>query len=57
MEPHGISMPPLERCVAANCQCTRNADDGDGVLNAKLADFGLHAIVEAADRNETVQRM
>lgn len=34
-----------------------SADDGDGVLNAKLADFGLHAIVEAAERNETVQRM
>ena len=33
------------------------ADDGDGVLNARLADFGLHAIVEANERSEAVQRM
>lgn len=43
--------------IAAKFPLVHNADDGDGVLNAKLADFGLHAIVEAAERNETVQRM
>lgn len=33
------------------------AENSEGVLNAKLADFGLHAIVEAVDRNETVRKM
>lgn len=33
------------------------AEVSEGVLNAKLADFGLHALVEATDRNETVRKM
>lgn len=33
------------------------SEDQDGVLNAKLADFGLHAIVMANDRDSTVQRI
>ena len=32
-------------------------EDEHGVINAKLADFGLHAIVDAAERSETIRKM
>ena len=32
-------------------------DDGQGRLHAKVADFGLHAIVQATDADDTVQKL
>ena len=50
------SLVILERCLTLVAG-TILAEDAHGMLNAKLADFGLHAIVEANDRNATVQKM
>ncbi len=37
--------------------CASGADDGRGGLVAKVADFGLHAIVQATDADNTVKKL
>ena len=41
-------------CIIA---CCCGADDGRGGLCAKVADFGLHAIVQATDADDTVKKL